>query len=303
MQLVYCTYVKHPKYLTVIATCLLFVGAGCFRKPVQPTVLPEQPDRGSENMAGDFSVTPVEIKKEFSLNDYGACKITLSYPQLQAEDWSVATKAQFDQQLASFIAQALDSTAAIQNPAELEQLADKYLSDCQTEITREYNELTTADDQLYTNLKRNIELVYSVELNTAPRLTIGLAEYSYTGGAHPNQQQLFFNLDHDLDKLLTLGDVIAPDKLLAFEQYEKAQLLADNRSNLYPENAAAYDTLIETVSTPTPENQLATYGSQTNFYLTPTSLITYYNAYDIAPYAAGPITVELPLENLREFLK
>jgi hypothetical protein len=301
--LLYSEYVQHPKYFIVIATCLLFIGAGCFRKPEPLTVLPEKPDSTSKDLTGDFVVTPTELNRLFILNDSASCTLAITYPELDPDQWPTEVLNEYTQAISGFISQTLGVTTPATTFAELPALADDYIQNCETEIQTEYQNLTTADDELYTNLQRTTEIVYAVELNSAPRLSVGLNQYSYTGGAHPNQRQVYFNLDREADKLLTLGDVIAADKFLEFERYEKTQLLANNRDMLYPENAASYEEIIaDTQASITPE-LITSYGQRTNFYLTPTSLITYYNAYEIAPYAAGLISVEMPLVDIQTYLK
>ncbi len=50
------------------------------------------------------------------------------------------------------------------------------------------------------------------------------------------------------------------------------------------------------------QDQLAAYGLINNFYLTPTAIVTYYNTYEIAPFAAGLITIELPFCEIQNLL-
>lgn len=290
------------RYLpAALLTSLLIIGAGCFQSP-EPTVLPDQPEREPENMVGDVQVETVEIKKEFVLNEFAECRVHISYPQFPGG--AVPSNAAYlaDQAMAEFIAKALNSSEEIPSTYDLDRIAENHLDECRVEIEREYSALSSSGEDLFTNLKRTIDIVYNIKINEFHLLTVGLDEYAYTGGAHPNQDMLYLNIDRGGDRLLTLQDIINPEHLKVFLQYEKAQLLANHRDNLYPEITEEYDALIENQSSLTAEQQVELYGQVDNFYLTPTSIVTYYNTYEIAPYAAGPIYVEIPFADVKDYI-
>ncbi len=284
----------------VVVTSLLLTGAGCFRTESQLTVLPDQPARESVNLPGEIDIQSAQIKKDFTLNEFASCTISITYPVFPSGDLPEKVALQTDHELSHFIASALGYTAEIDGTYKLEELADDYLANCQTEITDEYSNLSSNGEELFTNLKRTVEIVYNVKLNEYHLVSIGLDEYSYTGGAHPNQNMMYLNIDRGGDRLLVLGDIIDAEHLKSFNQFEKSKLLVDNRDSLYPEITTEYEVLIADQTQLTAEQQLAAYGSFKNFYLTPTSIITYYNGYDIAPYAAGPIFVEIPYSDILE---
>ncbi|MEK7183608.1 MAG: RsiV family protein [Patescibacteria group bacterium] len=286
---------------TLLLTSLLITGAGCFKTP-EPTVLPEQPERESENMVGDVPIETVEIQKDFVLNEFAECKVHISYPSFGSSYLPPLVSAQSEHEMSQFIAAALNYNEDVNSMSELEEIANAYVEICRSEIESEYNNLATAGEELFMNLKRTVDIVYNIKLNQFHLLTVGLDEYSYTGGAHSNQRMQYINIDRGGDQLLSLDDIIKPEHLKVFLQYEKAQLLADNRESLYPEVADEYDALIEDLAVLTSEQQLDTYGSDTNFFLTPTSIVTYYNSYDIAPYAAGPIFVEIPFTDIKDYI-
>jgi hypothetical protein len=114
---------------------------------------------------------------------------------------------------------------------------------------------------------------------------------------------MYLTADHESDELLVLGDIIAPEHLKVFLQYEYAKLLTENRESLYPEPAADFDALIENTESLSAEDQFGSFAHINNFFLTPTSIVAYFNSYDIAPYAAGPIFVEMPYAEIREYIK
>jgi hypothetical protein len=289
------------RLFALLLTTLLLAGAGCL-KPVEPTVLPDQPDRESENMVGEIEITTAIIEKDFVLNEFASCTVDIASPNFQTASLSNTQQLQLEREVSHFIATALGSDADIESPAELDALADDYLDRCQNEITTEYNDLSSAGEELFTNLKRSVEVVYAVKLNDHGLLSFGLDEYSYSGGAHPNQRSMYLTADRQSGELVILGDLIAPEHLKVFLQYEYAKLLTENRENLYPESAADFDALIENTESMPAEAQFGSFAHINNFFLTPTSIVAYFNSYDIAPYAAGPIFVEMPYSEIAAFI-
>lgn len=110
-------------------------------------------------------------------------------------------------------------------------------------------------------------------------------EYAYTGGAHPNQQKLFFNYDIRNGNLLTLEELVGDlEKLTAIAEvhFRKSKKLSPTE-NL---NSAGY----------TFENGKFSLGK--NFGLEKGNLIIYYNSYEIAPYVMGPTALSIPLSEV-----
>ena len=112
----------------------------------------------------------------------------------------------------------------------------------------------------------------------------------YSGGAHPNYAQIAYNMDLNAQKRLELSDVILPGGGEAVQQLVLSQL--ENRfggleySGLYPN----YPEIVA--------DSFAAPGLTPNWYFSANGLVIYFNCYDIAPYAAGIIKVELPYDTL-----
>ncbi len=288
-------------YSMLMLSSLLLLGAGCFKSsPI--SVLPEATVRQSEILVGDLEIEAVTIERDLVLNDSAECRVNLSYPKLLVDNIPVEVAAEADQAMASFMARALGSANEVKSTLELEQLVDDYLKVCEREITAEYAALAEANEALFTNLKHRLDIVYSITLNEHQLLSLGLDEYSYTGGAHANQNQLYLNLDLVSNRLLKLQDLIKPDSLKTFVQLEKFKLLEAQADNLYSERIAEYEALMIDTRLLSAEQQIEGYGGIDNFYLTPTGIVTYYNPYDLAPYAAGPLFVEIPFIEILDYL-
>lgn len=113
----------------------------------------------------------------------------------------------------------------------------------------------------------------------------------YSGGSHPNSVQTTYNLDIERQRILTLEDIVAESGTVELARMVRAGVdekfaPIDGGNGLY-ENYAA-----------TIENSFV-YGSMTPYwYLSSRGLVIFYNQYELGPYAAGIIKVELPYENL-----
>lgn len=292
------------KYAAIPLCLLVLLGAGCFAKKALPTVLPEAPGQTSEPMAGDVSVTTKTVTREFILNDSASCKLSISYPDIPtAGAIPQEARVAFDNEAFLFLQQSLNTTTPITHYEQIENaLADEYIETCKQEITAEYNALAGQGEEFFTNLQRVVNVVYKMTINEFHLVTIGFEEYANTGGAHPNQRTVYYNIDRGGNRLLTLGDVVSSEHLRDFLKVEKTKLLEAHENDIYPESAEEFQAIVNDKSRMSPEDQLEEYGSFNGFYLTPTSIVTYYNTYDIAPYAAGPITIEIPYADVKEYI-
>ena len=113
-----------------------------------------------------------------------------------------------------------------------------------------------------------------------------------SGGAHPSSVQTAWNLDPDERRILRLEDVIEEDRAGELAAMVRAGVDAKfNALGLFEDYAA------------TIEGSML-YGSMTPYwYFNDTGLVIFYNQYELGPYAAGIIKVELPYESLRGILR
>lgn len=290
----------NTRFLPLLAI-ILVLGAGCAKTP-EPVVLPDQPDHESVPLGGEIEITTAQIIKDATVNEFASCVLDISYPTLKSDQLDPVQQLQIDHEIAHFLAESLNATAEVDAPADVEPIAETYIHDCEAEINDEYEYLRDAGEELFMNLKRSLETDYTVTINSDQLLSIELDEFAYTGGAHANQNSAFINADLSTHQLLTLGDIIDSAHLKAFTQLEKTKLLAENKDNLYPESAAEFEAIIADTNWIVSDEDLKQFGKADNFSLTPTAIIIHYNAYDIAPYAAGPIDVEIPYTDIKPML-
>lgn len=117
----------------------------------------------------------------------------------------------------------------------------------------------------------------------------------YSGGAHPLSEQSAYNMDLETKESLTLEDIIEPT---AGDEISELVLSGVKKSFATLGKQALYDDYADTISS------FTTYGSMTkNWYFDHTALVVFFNQYEIAPYAAGIIKVEIPYDQLHGILK
>lgn len=117
----------------------------------------------------------------------------------------------------------------------------------------------------------------------------------YSGGAHPGSVQTACNLDLQALQLLTLEDVIYEEQAQTLNQ-----LVAEavREKFVFLEDYGLYDGYETTIA-----NSM-NYGNMTAYwYFNDVGLVIFYNQYELAPYAAGIIKVELPYEELNGILR
>ena len=130
----------------------------------------------------------------------------------------------------------------------------------------------------------SLELSQKVDWNTPEIFVVENNIYSYSGGAHGGYASGYLNFSPRTGKLLSLKDLIDPEKMEAFkklcEQYFREK---------HPEDEYWF-----------PEEGF--YLPET-FGLLPEGITFVYGLYEIAPYAAGEIVFTVPYEKAKVFAK
>lgn len=111
-------------------------------------------------------------------------------------------------------------------------------------------------------------------------------DYSWLGGAHPNTYITGITYDTQTGKELSLKG-IAKDYDGIYD-YVLKKLAEENDPDMFFEG---YEDTVKAMF----YGGDANYG-QVQWFLTNDGVTIWFNQYDIAPYAAGPVTVEIPFE-------
>ncbi len=136
-----------------------------------------------------------------------------------------------------------------------------------------------------------LEESFTVANETPKIITFASANSSYMGGAHPNSYLEYINISNETGDTLSLNNLFAP----GFEKKLNALIDAEFRkvNNLKPgDDLAEKGGLFD--------NKIA---FNYNWMVTKEGTITfYYNPYEIASYAQGPIEVTLTKEQIAPLL-
>ncbi len=136
-----------------------------------------------------------------------------------------------------------------------------------------------------------MERTGEVKLNKGNIFSIDYMEYSYTGGAHPNTYVIFKNFN------LTNGEEITLDEIVP----------ADKQKELTDITEIEFRKLKEL----TPDADLGQAGYwfensefclTDNFLINDSSLVFYYNNYEITAYAFGPTELTIPYSQIASLL-
>lgn len=119
-------------------------------------------------------------------------------------------------------------------------------------------------------------------------VSIGITTEIFTGGAHGYKSLHFLNFDPQTGETLAWKDILTPD----FKDYVEKKF---RKEQDIPADAGINSTGFWF------END--TFHLPTNIGFTDEHVILVYNSYEIAPYAAGDFYMEIPLEEVRSFLK
>ena len=118
------------------------------------------------------------------------------------------------------------------------------------------------------------------------------------GGAHHNQWSRWMNFDTMSGKQLTLEEVFLPSAKTHIEKLLLDMLICMQAEQYSEENITSLEDLQKLGFL-----QMTNMYIPDNFLLGKEAVLFLFNRYDIAPYAAGEIIIEVPYEKIRFYLK
>lgn len=220
------------------------------------------------------------------------CDFTLDYSCLNEKDDSIAGVINRVIQR-EFLGEDFSSLSP-------EEAVDSFMNVYLRDYRKEVGELYLSD--LDKSTSRNVapswyaqtySLVTFVEEGRGGTVNATANYFVDMGGAHPNQWGRWINFDFNTGKQLAKDDVFRQDAFREVEGILLNKLLA-NRAELHP------DTEVKTLE----DLQSLGYLQMTpiyipdNFLLGKNAVMFLFNRYDIAPYSAGEIILEVPYEEI-----
>jgi len=130
-----------------------------------------------------------------------------------------------------------------------------------------------------------------VKLNKGNIFSIDYLEYSFTGGAHPNTLVVFKNFN------LANGAEIKLDQIISSEKQKELTNITETEFRKLKDLTAEADL-----------GQAGFWFENNKFYLndnfliSDSSLVFYYNSYEITAYAFGPTELEIPYSKIKPLI-
>ncbi|MBR5541587.1 MAG: DUF3298 domain-containing protein [Bacteroides sp.] len=176
-----------------------------------------------------------------------------------------------------------------------------YIRDYRNEIGQLYlvdRSRVNSEDEIPNWYNQTYSLVTFVEEGYGGVINASANYYVDMGGAHPNQWSRWMNFDFETGKLLTKEEVFLSSAKVDIETLLLDKLLLLQKEN-YPEET--FNTLEDLQEKGF--LQLTNMFIPDNFLLSKKGVHFLFNRYDIAPYAAGEIVIEIPYEEIGAYLK
>jgi hypothetical protein len=252
---------KHTYTLLIIASVLLISACGYENE--------EAPEL-------QYDMTELIFEHPECQTIEGPC-VTLQfiYPEFRGDD-------RLTERLRAWSQQKLFDLSRDTEEADPERLAREWFNDY------DYYAAEIEDYNISWTLERRVDIVYT----TPALVSIHFNEFSFTGGAHPSQVDIFRSFNRSGGEEITLSD-------LTQDEYQMGLL-----SDLVEEQFRSTYELLE-------DDELEDTGywyMDSDFYLTENFAFTdfgilfYFNVYEVAPHATGPIAVEIRYSDLESIL-
>ena len=213
-----------------------------------------------------------------SLRDDNCAKIKIEFPQITSFE-SEMVKGKINKSITELFSQDFLGGA---ESADFETMMKGFID--------EYESFTKEFPDAYQSWF--IERTGEVKLNKGNFFSIDYLEYSYTGGAHPNTYVTFKNFNLSDGEEITLDEIISSDKKqeltnIAETEFRKLKELTTDtdlgQEGFWFENNKFY--------------------LNDNFLITDSSLVFYYNNYEITAYAFGPTELILPYSKIKSLIE
>ena len=225
------------------------------------------------------------------------CDFSVDYTYLDEEGDSIATLINRTIQ-----GEFLGNDYAFLTPEEaVDSFMNVYIRDYRKETGELYQvdrAKGTSDEEIPAWYNQTYSLVTFIEEGHGGTINVSANVFVDTGGAHPHQWSQWLNFDFESGKLLTKDDVF-----LASAKADIERMLLDHlmlmQAEIYPDES------LKTLE----DLQQKGFLQMTNMYIPDNFLLHkegvsfLFNRYDIAPYSAGEIVIEIPYEEIGYCLK
>ena len=173
----------------------------------------------------------------------------------------------------------------------------EYQKECGKIYRMEMQEATSVDE-IPAWFSQTYSLVTFVEEGRGGIINATANYYVDMGGAHPSQWGRWLNFDFMTGKLLGKEDVFHADTQKDIENLLLQKLILQ-QAEVHPDEEVKTLEDLQKLGL----LQMTNMYIPDNFLLSKSAMLFLYNRYDIAPYAAGEIVIEVPYEEIGHYLK
>lgn len=232
---------------------------------------PEIKDDDEESLPYHF-VNFIRHSASCAADSMQCAAMRVEYPHYDSS--SAEIRDRINQSIQEELRKALASQAE-QDENSLTEIAQQFFND--------YEEFALADFAMPWTL----ETFSDILMTNDSFFILVLDTYVFTGGAHPNSHRIILNYDLQKGALLSLKDIV-----LDFEQFSAvAEDIFRQEKGIDP-----------AISLQKAGYLVDDFKVSSQFALTKTGLLLFYNTYEIAPYAAGVTEFEIPYPLLKELI-
>ena len=225
------------------------------------------------------------------------CDFSIDYTCLNAENDSIAM----------LVNQAIqrewlgDDYATLLPEEAVDSFMHVYIRDYRKEVGELYwadKSRATSEEEIPNWYHQTYSLVTFVEEGHGGTINASANYFVDMGGAHPNQWSRWMNFDFETGFHLTQEEVFLSSAKADIEKILLDKLMKHVSEQHPEENVTSLEDLQQLGYL-----QLTNMYIPDNFLLGKEAVLFLFNRYDIAPYAAGEIVLEVPYEEIGPYLK
>ena len=224
------------------------------------------------------------------------CDFSIDYSYLNEKDDSVAVRINRTIQGELFG----EDFASLMPEAAVDSFKNTYIRDYREEVGNAYRAdvaKASPEDEIPRWYNYTYSLVTSVEEGRHGTVLVTADTFMDTGGAHPNQWSRWLNFSFMDGRLFTIEDVFQPSAQESVRQMLLNSLIRQ-QAELHPEETITNVEDLQKIGF----LQFTDIYIPENFLLGKERMSFLFNRYDIAPYVAGSIVIELPYEEIGAYL-
>jgi len=184
-----------------------------------------------------------------------------------------------------------DSNAEKLLNESLFEIADKEVQAFKKDVSTMGTMATTSEEKELLNYVNELQTDFSISLLSAKFASILFSYYSFTGGAHGNTTTSSYNYDFENKKKIELKDLFAEN--FNYLKFISDYCIEDVRKQ---NEAQGYTPDVGWIS----EGASPDLANFKTFVITKNSLIILFDPYQVAPYAWGIVSVNIPFSKFRE---